>query len=93
MKLKNTLLIALTVFSFAFAKAQEAGDCNIMLSIFAENAKSKNYNEAFKQLGPLVENCPNASPAIYQYGEQIYEHRLRKNIGAEKDNVDGLIKD
>ena len=92
MKLKNTLLIALTVFSFAFAKAQEAGDCNIMLSIFAENAKSKNYNEAFKQLGPLVENCPNVSPAIYQYGEQIYEHRLRKNIGAEKDNVDGLIK-
>lgn len=92
MKLKNTLLIALTVFSFAFAKAQEAGDCNVMLSLFAENAKSKNYTEAYKQLGPLVEKCPDASPAIYQYGEQIYEHRLRKKIGVEKDNVAGLLQ-
>ncbi|WP_292889666.1 hypothetical protein [Nonlabens sp.] len=91
MRLKNFLLISLTVFSFAFAKAQELGDCNIMLSIFAENAKSKNYNEAYKQLGPLVENCPDASLAIYQYGEQLFEHRLKKKIGVEKDNVTGLL--
>jgi tetratricopeptide (TPR) repeat protein len=91
MKLKNTLLIALTVFSFAFAKAQVSPECRNMLSLFAEDAKSKNYNEAYKQLGPLVENCPDASPAIYQYGEQIYEHRLRKNIGTETENVNGLL--
>ena len=72
MKLRNNLLIALTVFSFAFAKAQAPDDCNVMLSIFAENAKSKNYSEAYKQLGPLVEKCPDESLAIYQYGEQIF---------------------
>lgn len=91
MKLRNNLLIALTVFSFAFAKAQAPDDCNVMLSIFAENAKSKNYSEAYKQLGPLVEKCPDASLAIYQYGEQIFEHRLKKQVGEEKENVDGLL--
>ena len=92
MKLKNTLLIALTVFSFAFAKAQVSAECGNMLSLFAEDAKAKNYDAAYKQLNPLIEKCPDASLAIYQYGEQIYEHRLRKNIGAKKDNVDGLLQ-
>jgi tetratricopeptide (TPR) repeat protein len=92
MKLKNTLLIALTVFSFAFAKAQEAGDCNIMLSLFAEDAKAKRYEAAYKQLGPLIEKCPDQSAAIYQYGEMIYEYRLKNEIGDVNENVDGLIK-
>lgn len=91
MNLKTTFLTLIAVFSIAFAKAQEAGDCNVMLSIFAENAKAKNYNEAFKQLGPLLDSCNKTSAAIYQYGEIIYEHRLRKNIGVKEDNVQGLI--
>jgi tetratricopeptide (TPR) repeat protein len=92
MNLKNTLLIAVTFFSFAFAKAQEPTNCRIMLSLFAEDAKAKNYELAYKQLGPLIAKCPNESAAIYQYGEQIYEYRLKKKIGDLDENVDGLIK-
>ncbi|KQC31906.1 secreted protein [Nonlabens sp. YIK11] len=91
MKKKSILLVAIAVFSFAFAKAQEADDCTVMLQIFAENAKARSYDEAYKQLAPLVTNCPDASAAIYQYGERIYEHRLRNNIGTENENAVGLI--
>ncbi|AGC77125.1 tetratricopeptide repeat protein [Nonlabens dokdonensis] len=92
MKLKNTIIIALSFFSFAFAKAQVSPQCANDLSLFAENAKAKNYEEAHKQLLQLVEKCPDASAAIYQYGEKIYEHRIKKKIGEQKDNVDGLLK-
>jgi tetratricopeptide (TPR) repeat protein len=92
MNLKNTLLIAVTFFSFAFAKAQEPTNCRIMLSLFADDAKAKNYELAYKQLGPLIAKCPNESAAIYQYGEQIYEYRLKKKIGDLDENVNGLIK-
>jgi tetratricopeptide (TPR) repeat protein len=91
MKNKSILIAAVAVFSLAFAKAQEADDCNIMLQIFAENAKAGSYDEAYKQLGSLVQQCPNKSAAIYQYGERIYEHRLRKKIGNEDANVKGLL--
>lgn len=91
MKLKNTLLIAITLFSIAFTKAQET-NCPTLLSIFAEDAKSKNYDEAYKNLNILLEKCPDASAAIYQYGEQIFEYRLKKKIGDVNENVDGLIR-
>lgn len=92
MNLKNTLLIAVTFLSFAFAKAQESTECKIMMSLFAEDAKAKDYESAYKQLGPLIEKCPNESAAIYQYGEKIYEYRLKKKIGNVDENVDGLIR-
>jgi len=92
MKLKNSIVLFIAVFSFAFAKAQDDMECRQMLSIFAENAKSKQYDEAYKQLNPLIEKCPKISAAIYQYGERIYEHRLKNKIGDLDQNVDGLIK-
>lgn len=91
MNLKTTFLALLALLSIAFAKAQEPGDCNVMLSIYAENAKAKNYDEAYKQLDDLLAKCPKVSAAIYQYGELIYEHRLRKDIGVKEDNAQGLI--
>ncbi len=92
MKFKNSIILVVAVFSFAFAKAQDDMQCRQMLSIYAENAKAKLYDEAYKQLPQLVENCPKLSAAIYQYGERIYEHRLKKKVGAEKENAEGLIK-
>lgn len=91
MNLKNILLIAVIFGSTAFAKAQDPNDCGVMLSFFAEDAKAKNYDAAYKQLGPLIEKCPDKSAAIYQYGEKIYEYRLKNNIGDVNENVDGLI--
>ena len=91
MKKTRIFLAAAAVLSFAFAKAQDASDCTVMLQIFAENAKARSYDEAYKQLEPLVQNCPDASAAIYQYGERIYEDRLRKEVGDETANAKGLI--
>jgi tetratricopeptide (TPR) repeat protein len=92
MKKNRIILVAAAVFSFAFAEAQEAGDCNVMLSIYAEQAKARNYDEAYKHLDALVEKCPDASAAIYQYGERIYEDRLRKKKGDKDENVKGLLE-
>lgn len=92
MNFKKILALVTVVFSVAFAKAQDDMECRQMLSIFAENAKAKLYDEAYKQLTPLVEKCPTISAAIYQYGEKIYEHRLKNEIGDVDENVDGLIK-
>ncbi len=91
MRIKTTLLTLTALMSFAFAKAQDSGDCNVVLSIFAENAKAKNYDEAYKQLSSLVEKCPDASAAIYQYGEIIYENRLKNKTGDEQENINGLM--
>ena len=85
MKFKNILVICIALTSFAFAKAQDDMECRQMLSIYAENAKAKLYDEAFKQIEPLTENCPKLSAAIYQYGERIYEHRLKKEVGTAID--------
>ncbi|MGB3590504.1 MAG: hypothetical protein WBA16_02365 [Nonlabens sp.] len=90
--MKKTLLLLLAVLGSAFAKAQSPEDCNQMLSIFAENAKAKLYDEAYKQLQQLEERCPDASLAIYQYGERIYRHRLSKKIGDQNENALGLIR-
>lgn len=89
--IKNIVLTTVALTSFAFAKAQTAEDCTIMLQIYAENAKARNYEEAFKQLDPLVKTCPTISAAVYQYGERIYNHRIENKIGVESDNVKGLL--
>lgn len=91
MNIKSTFLASLALFSFAFAKAQDQQACNVVLSIYAENAKAKNYTEAYKQLGSLVEKCPETSAAIYQYGEKIYKNRLKTKTGVEQENITGLI--
>lgn len=88
--MKGFILTIVTLGSLAFAKAQS--QCAAQLSIYAENAKAKNYDEAYKQLQGLLEKCPDESAAIYQYGERIFEHRLKKDKGEKSENVDGLIQ-
>ncbi len=92
MNFKNIILFSMIVLGFAFAKAQDNAECSQMLSIYAENAKAKNYDEAYKQLKPLIDKCPNISAAIYQYGEKIYEYRIKNDVGDTDENVDGLMK-
>ena len=92
MKINKTLLATIALLgSFAFAKAQLSEECTIMLQLYAENAKAKNYNEAYTQLAPLVAKCPDASAAIYQYGAIIYQDRLDNKVGEQEANVHGLI--
>lgn len=91
MRIKTTLLTLTALASFAFAKAQEPGDCKLVLSLYAEDAKAKNYSEAYNRLSSLLEKCPDESAAIYQYGEIIYENRLKSKTGDEQENINGLM--
>lgn len=87
---KKIFLTSAALVGFAFAKAQD-DECVRLLQIYAQDAKAQNYDEAFKQLDPLIKSCPTYSAAIYQYGERIYNHRIETNIGDKKANVAGLI--
>ncbi|MFK7746802.1 MAG: tetratricopeptide repeat protein [Kordia sp.] len=90
MKKTITLLVAglFAVTSFTTLNAQ---DCKTKLSLFAENAKAKNYAEAETQLNELRTDCPSVSSAIYAYGERIYKAKLKKATD-KKAVAEELIK-
>lgn len=68
MKKWLTLTLAVVALTSQNVKAQ-AADCAEKLSVFAELAKVKNYQEAFEHLAYLRKNCPDFHNAIYLYGE------------------------
>lgn len=77
MKKIITLLIA-GLFAMTSFTTLNAQDCKTKLSLFAENAKAKNYTEAETQLNELRKECPTISSALYAYGERIYKAKLKK---------------
>ena len=87
MKKIFTLLVTglFTITSFTTLNAQ---DCKTKLSLFAENAKAKNYVEAETQLNELRKDCPTISSALYAYGERIYKNKIKtgtdKNAAAKE---------
>ncbi|WP_046756522.1 tetratricopeptide repeat protein [Kordia jejudonensis] len=87
MKKIFTLLVTglFTITSFTTLNAQ---DCKTKLSLFAENAKAKNYAEAETQLNELRKDCPTISSALYAYGERIYKYKLKNaTTDAEKTKI------
>ena len=90
MKSLKTLLTLILVIPFYLLKAQNSEDCLQNLSIFAEYAKVKNYNEAYEPWMQVRAKCPKLNVAIYSYGERILKERI-KNLSpqeAEADKVD-----
>jgi hypothetical protein len=55
--------------------AQNNEECLQNLSIFAEYAKVKNYDEAYGPWMKVRENCPSLNVAVYSYGERITKKR------------------
>ena len=64
--------------------AQESQDCAQNLSIFAENAKVKNYKAAYEPWSNVRNECPDLNIAIYAYGERILKNRLKNSQESEK---------
>ena len=58
--------------------AQNSDECLQNLSIFAEYAKVKNYDEAYGPWMKVREQCPSLNVAIYSYGERILKERIEK---------------
>ena len=83
MKSLKTLLTLVLLLSFYLLKAQKSDECLQNLSIFAEYAKVKNYNEAYEPWMKVREECPKLNVAIYSYGERILKDRL-KNLSPQE---------
>ena len=76
MKTKSSFILFLALLIFTNLSAQNSDtevDCNKELSKFAQSAKIKDYDTAKPLYENLVEHCPNASMAIYQYGERMFK--------------------
>ena len=58
--------------------AQNSEECLQNLSIFAEYAKVKNYNEAYAPWMSVRKECPSLNVAIFSYGERILKDRIEK---------------
>ena len=73
-----------SLFMGASVSAQSGEECAQNLSIFAENAKVKNYKAAFAPWESVRTECPDLNIAIYAYGERILKDRLKNSQESEK---------
>lgn len=65
--------------------AQNSEECLQDLSIFAEFAKVKNYDEAYGSWLKVREACPSLNVAIFSYGERILKDRIKKATPETRD--------
>ncbi len=65
--------------------AQNSEECLQDLSIFAEYAKVKNYDEAYGPWLKVREPCPSLNVAIFSYGERILKDRIKKATPETRD--------
>jgi tetratricopeptide (TPR) repeat protein len=83
--MKNRIyLILFSLFLGFNAMAQNSDECAQNLSIFAENAKVKNYGAAYEPWSLVRNDCPDLNIAIYAYGERILKERLKNSPDSEK---------
>lgn len=71
--------------------AQSVADCPANLSIFAEYAKVKNYDAAYKPWMEVRTLCPELNSATFAYGERILVHKI-KNSEDKTSYSNDLIK-
>ncbi|GGE13940.1 tetratricopeptide repeat protein [Psychroflexus salis] len=76
--------LVFTVALFTSISSSLAQDCSRSLSFFAEAAKVKNYDEAMIHYKDLIENCKDASIALYQRGAIMFDDLLEKETDPEK---------
>ena len=77
-------LILFSLFLGINSMAQNSDECAQNLSIFAENAKVKNYGAAYEPWSLVRKECPDLNIAIYAYGERILKERLKNSSENEK---------
>ena len=80
-KLCSSLIFTL---SFLTGYSQSNEECFSNLSIFAEYAKVKNYEEAYNPWLKVKSDCPSLNNAIYVYGERILKSFIKNNDGDMK---------
>jgi tetratricopeptide (TPR) repeat protein len=78
MNLFRSFLCLSVIVALSPISAQNNEECLQNLSIFAEYAKVKNYDEAYGPWMKVRENCPSLNVAVYSYGERILKDRIEK---------------
>ena len=84
MKIRIYLIVYITLTVGTKLRAQNSDECAQNLSIFAENAKVKNYKAAYSPWSNVRKECPELNIAIYAYGERILKDRLKSSQESEK---------
>ena len=87
------LLLALAVLTSGQLFAQDNQECLQNLSIFAENAKVKNYAAAYEPWAKVKNDCPSLNVAIYSYGERILKDRIKNGEASAKADLIALYDD
>ncbi len=87
MKKYLQIVVALLIIGSGQLSAQDNQECLQNLSIFAENAKVKNYAAAYEPWMAVKADCPSLNVAIYSYGERILKDRLKNAEATEKATV------
>lgn len=91
MKVRFLLLftaLSLSLSGNVFAQAPD--DCAITLSYFIEPAKAKNYEAALTHYKKVIDECPKASLATYQYAVRMFEYFIdeKKDESKVKDLIE-----
>jgi len=96
MKVKVLTIVALLISTISFAQGGKYGatdkdsvNCVRSLSLYAEFAKQKNYDDAVEGWRYVYANCPASSKNIYLNGVNIYRYLIKKETDATKR--EGLI--
>ena len=87
MKKYVQFLVTLLILGSGHLTAQDNQQCLQNLSIFAENAKVKNYTAAYEPWMAVKSECPSLNSAIYSYGERILKDRLKNAAAADKASI------
>ncbi|MCH8534639.1 MAG: tetratricopeptide repeat protein [Flavobacteriaceae bacterium] len=82
--MKTNLFSFIFLFASFFAFAQNDYDCQTELSLYAESAKVKNYEEALQNYNNLIEHCEDFSIVTYQYGKIIFKGLLKAEKNEEQ---------
>lgn len=87
MKKYVQFLVTFLILGAGQMSAQDNQECLQNLSIFAENAKVKNYTAAYEPWLAVKTDCPDLNVAIYSYGERILKDRLKNAEATEMETV------
>ncbi|MCH1453383.1 MAG: hypothetical protein L7U59_03145 [Flavobacteriaceae bacterium] len=85
MKLFKIFVFLIGLMIILPVSAQNSEECLQDLSIFAEYAKVKNYDEAYGPWLKVREACPSLNVAIFSYGERILKDRIKKATPETRD--------
>ncbi|MFI2742993.1 hypothetical protein ACG2LH_09655 [Zhouia sp. PK063] len=89
---KIKALLVVFVAGLGIVHAQQDPECSQKLSLFASDAKSKNYDAAYDNWKYVYDKCPTIHSAVFYYGKPILEHKIDGSTGDErKKYVDMLM--